>query len=59
VLDLFMSTLKENIQREVHLFEPKSLEKYFSMERKVKNKNMVTRRVATNNYKEHHVPSTK
>jgi hypothetical protein len=57
LLDLFMGTLKENIQHEVHLFEPKSLEKAFSMERKVENKNMATRRVATNNYREHHVPS--
>jgi hypothetical protein len=52
-----MGTLKENIQHEVCLFEPKSLEKAFSMERKVENKNMATRRVATNNYREHHVPS--
>jgi hypothetical protein len=52
-----MGTLKENIQHEVHLFEPKSLEKAFNMARKVENKNMATRRVATNNYREHHVPS--
>jgi hypothetical protein len=57
LLDLFMGTLKDSIQHEVHLFKPKSIEKYFSMERKVENKNMATRRVATNNYREHHVPS--
>jgi hypothetical protein len=34
LLDLFMGILKENIQHEVHLFEPKSLEKYFSMEKR-------------------------
>ena len=54
-----MGTLKENIQHEVCLLEPKSLEKAFSMERKVENKNMATRRVAIDNYKEHHVPSHK
>jgi hypothetical protein len=54
-----MGTLKENIQHEVHLFEPKALEQAFSMERKVENKNMAIRRVATNNYREHHVPSSK
>jgi hypothetical protein len=57
LLDLFMGTLKENIQYELHLFESKSLEKSFSMARKVENKDMATRRVATNNYREHHVPS--
>jgi hypothetical protein len=57
LLHLFMITLKENIQPEVHLFEPKSIEKAFIMARKVENKNMATRRVAINNYREHHVPS--
>jgi hypothetical protein len=41
----------------VYIFEPKSLEKDFNMERKVEDKNMATRRVATRNYREHHVPS--
>jgi hypothetical protein len=57
LLDLFMGTLKESIQHEVHLFEPKSLEHAFSMERKVESKNMATRRVVTNNYRENHAPS--
>jgi hypothetical protein len=52
-----MGTLKESIKHEVHLLEAKSLEHAFSVERKVKSKNMGTRRVATNNHKEHHVPS--
>jgi hypothetical protein len=52
-----MGTLKECIQYEVHLFEPKYIENYFGMERKVERKNMATRRVTTNNYREHHVPS--
>jgi hypothetical protein len=41
----------------VHLFEPKSLEKDFSVARKVESKNVATRRVATDNYREHCVPS--
>jgi hypothetical protein len=52
-----MGTLKDNIQHEVHLFEPKSLDHAFNMERKVESENMATRRVSTNNYREHHVPS--
>jgi hypothetical protein len=51
-----MGTLKENIQHEACLFEPKSLDQYFNMERKVENKNMLTRRVASNNYRDDHVP---
>jgi hypothetical protein len=51
-----MGTLKDNIQHEVRLFEPKSLEKAFSVASKVENKNMSTRRLATNNYIERHVP---
>jgi hypothetical protein len=51
LLDLFMGTLKEKIQHEVHLFEPKSLEHAFSMARKLENKNMDTRKVATRNYR--------
>jgi hypothetical protein len=52
-----MGTLKDNIQREVHLLEPTSLEHAFIMVRKVGSKNMATRRVATKNYREHHFPS--
>jgi hypothetical protein len=59
LLDIFMGTLNENIQHEVHLFEPKSLEQAFNMARKVENKNMPTRRMAIDNYREHHVPSPK
>ena len=57
MLDIFMGTLKEIIQHEVCLLEPKFLEHAFSVARKVENKNMATRRVATNNYRENHVPS--
>ena len=55
LLDLFMGTLNGNIQHEVHLFKPKLHD--FNMQRKVESKHMATRRVATNNYREHHVPS--
>jgi hypothetical protein len=57
LLDLFKGILKEGIQHEVHICEPKSLEKDFIILRKVENKNMATRRVVTSNYREHHVPS--
>jgi len=40
LLDLLMGTLKENIQREVCLLEPKPLEHVFIMARKVESKNM-------------------
>jgi len=46
-----MGTSKKKIQDGVHLFEPKSLEKDFTIERKVENKNMATRRVDTKNYR--------
>ena len=39
LLDLFIGTLKDNIQHEVHLFEPTSLEKDFMIARKVESKN--------------------
>jgi hypothetical protein len=50
-----MYTLKETIQHEMCLLEPKYLNHAFSVARKVESKNMATRRVATNNYREHHV----
>jgi hypothetical protein len=57
LLDLFMGILNDNIQHEVHLFKHKSLEKAFSMVRKLENKNTASRRVATKKYRKHHVPS--
>jgi len=51
-----MGTLKERIHREVHLFEPKSIEHAFNVERKVEFKKNVTRRVFTNSYRDPHVP---
>jgi hypothetical protein len=56
LLDLFMGTLNENIQHEVGLFEPESLDKDFSMAKKVENKNMATRMVTSKTYRENCVP---
>jgi hypothetical protein len=57
LLDLFMGTLKESIQHDVHLWEPKSLENSFNVARRVESKNMTIRRVATNSYREGNVPT--
>ena len=59
-LDLFIGTLKDNIQHKVHLFEPTSLEKVFMAERKVESKNMAmdTRRTNDNIFRENNVPSS-
>ena len=61
LLDLFIGTLKDNIQPEARLFEPSSLEKDFMMARKVENKNMEmnTRKAFSNTYRENNVPSPK
>ena len=60
-LDLFIGTLKDNIQHEVRLFETASLEKDFTMERTVESKNMsiTTRKSFSNTYRENNVPSSK
>ena len=58
MLDLFMGTLKENIQQEVCLLEPTSLYKAFIVARKVESKNMATRRTTPNTYTKHNVPSS-
>ena len=59
LLDLFIGTLKDNIQHEVCLLEPTSLEKAFMVARKVESKNLVmaTRRTAPNTPKESNFPS--
>ena len=59
-LDLFIGTLKDNIKHEVHIFEPPSSEKDFTMERKVESKNMAmdTRNTTSNIYKEKDAPSS-
>jgi hypothetical protein len=61
LIDVFIGTLKDNIQHEVRLWEPKSLEKAFRVARNVESKNMAmaTRRTNPNNYRENNAPSSK
>jgi len=56
-----MGTLRENIQHEVRLWEPKSPENAFRVERNVESKNMAiaTRRTNPNNYRENNSHSSK
>ena len=51
-IDLFIGTLKDNIQHEVRVLEPDSLEKAFRLARKVECKIMATRKPTTQFYKE-------
>jgi hypothetical protein len=59
--DVFIGTLKDIIQHEVLVWEPKSLENAFRVERNVESKNMAmaTRRITRNIYQENNVPSPK
>eukprot|EP00253_Pinus_taeda_P022383 PITA_22383 len=50
-IDLFIGTLKDNIEHDVHLWEPDSLEKAFRLARKMERKIMATRKPTTHNYK--------
>jgi hypothetical protein len=61
LIDVFIGTLKDNIQHEVRLWEPKSLENAFKVARNVESKNMAmaTRRTNPNIYRENNVPSSK
>jgi hypothetical protein len=61
LIDVFIGTLKDNIQHEFHLWEPKSLENAFRVARNVESKNMAmaTRRTNPNNYRENNYPSSK
>jgi hypothetical protein len=61
LIDVFIGTLRDNIQHEVRLWEPKSLENAFRVARNVESKNMVmaTRRTTPNIYRENNVPSSK
>jgi hypothetical protein len=60
-IDVFIGTLKYNIQHEVHLWEPKSLENAFKVARNIESKNMAmaTRRTNPNIYRENNAPSSK
>ena len=51
MIDVFIGTLKDNIQHEVHLWEFDSLEKAFRLARKNESKIMVTRKPTTYIYK--------
>jgi excinuclease UvrABC ATPase subunit len=61
LIDVFIGTLKDNIQHEVRLWEPKSLENAFKVARNVENKNMAmaTRRTNPNIYRENNAASSK
>jgi hypothetical protein len=61
LIDVFIGTLKDNIQHEVCLWEPKSLENAFRVARNVESKNMAmaTRRTNPKIYKENNAPSSK
>jgi gas vesicle protein len=61
LIDVFIGTLKDKIQHEVHLWEPKSLKNAFKVERNVESKNMAmaTRRTNPNIYRENNAPSYK
>jgi hypothetical protein len=61
LIDVFIGTLKDNIQHEVHLWKPKSLENVFKVARNVESKNMAmaTRRTNPNIYRENNAPSSK
>jgi hypothetical protein len=58
LIDVFIGTLKDNIQHEVRLWEPKSLENAFKVARNVECKNMAmaTRRIDRNIYRENNAP---
>ena len=49
---LFIGTLKDNIQHEVCVLKPDSLEKAFRLERKIECKIMATRKPTTHIYKD-------
>jgi hypothetical protein len=61
LIDVFIGTLRDNIQHEVRLWEPKSLENAFRVARNVESKNMAmaTRRTNPNIYRENTTPSSK
>jgi hypothetical protein len=61
LIDVFIGTLRDHIQHEVHLWEQKSLENAFRVARNVESKNMAlaTRRTNPNIYRENNAPSSK
>jgi hypothetical protein len=61
LIDVFIGTLKDNIQHEVRLWEPKSLENAFRVARNVESKNMAmaTKRTNPSIYRDNNSPSSK
>jgi gas vesicle protein len=61
LIDVFIGTLKDNIQHGVLLWKPKSLENAFKVERNVESKNMAmaTRSNNPNIYRENNAPYSK
>eukprot|EP00253_Pinus_taeda_P034224 PITA_34224 len=51
-IDVFIGSLKDNIQHDVHLWEPDSLEKAFRLARKLESKIMATRKHTTHIHKD-------
>ena len=51
-IDVFIGSLKDNIQHDVRLWEPDSLEKAFKLARKIESKIISKRKPATHNYKD-------
>jgi hypothetical protein len=60
-IDVFIGSKRDNIQHEVCLWEPKSLENAFKVARNVESKNMAmaTRRTNLNMYRENNAPCYK
>jgi hypothetical protein len=58
LIDVFTGTLKDNIQHDVRLWEPKSLENAFKVARNIQSKNMAmdTRRSTPNIYRDNFLP---
>ena len=59
MIDVFIRNLKDNIQHEVRVWEPNSLEKAFKLARKIETKIMVTRKPTTQIYKYGSVATTR
>ena len=51
-IDVFIGTLKDNIQHEGYLWEPDSMEKAFRLARKMERKIMATRKPTTYSHKD-------
>src|SRR3984885_6502088 len=54
-IDVFIGSLKDNIQHDVRLWEPDSLERAFRLATKMESKIMATRKHTTHNYKDRRV----